>query len=103
MANSAIPPAHIAKITEKITTNKSVKHLHINARSIRSKSDDIMTFIYSCNTAFDAVMFTETWYDDDTEHFVLPGYNQFFLNRKETRGGGVFLDSGDQFFWISVG
>lgn len=92
MVNGAILPAHVAQITAEIKTSKSVKLLHINARSIRSKSDDIMTFIYSCNMVFNVVMFSETWYDDDTEHLVMPGYNHF-LNRKESRGGGVALQT----------
>lgn len=82
MMNSAILPVHSVQITAEIKPNNLVKLLHINAKSIRSKSDDILTFIYSCNTTFDVVMFTATWYDNATKHFVLPEYKHFFLNQK---------------------
>lgn len=38
-------------------------------------------------------MLTETWYKDDDDFFVLPGYSHFYLNRGYGRGGGVSLQA----------
>ncbi|XP_040077219.1 uncharacterized protein LOC120849138, partial [Ixodes scapularis] len=39
------------------------------------------------------VMMIETWYRDDDNFSVLPGYTHFFLNRSHSRGGGVSLQT----------
>lgn len=36
-------------------------------------------------------MFTETWYKDDSDFFLLPSYRHFFQNRDYSCGGGVSM------------
>lgn len=70
---------------------KLFKVFHLNVRSMQCKFDEIYALLESCNISFDALMFTETWYNENSDHFVLPSYDHFFLNRKNCRGGGVSI------------
>lgn len=36
-------------------------------------------------------MFSETWYQSDSKILNLPGYNTFYVNRANKRGGGVAI------------
>lgn len=65
----------------------------MNARSLRQKRDDVTQLLDSCNTKFDVIMFTETWYKNDEDYFLLPEYTHFCLNRQAGRGGGVSIQS----------
>lgn len=38
---------------------------------------------------FDVLMFTETWYTEQSCTFQLPGYQSFFRHRAEKKGGGI--------------
>lgn len=86
-----IIPENIASVLKTSQAAKSQKLLHINARSLQPKKDLVTLFLQSCKVNFDMIMFTETWYTDDSEYFVLPRYNHFVLNRKKSRGGGVSI------------
>lgn len=75
--------------------NKKKCHLlklfHLNVRSARSKSDDLMFLFQSFQCTFDVIMFTETWYQDEADFFILPHYQHFYHNRVSGRGGGVAM------------
>lgn len=66
---------------------------HLNVQSARTKGDDLMILFDSVQSSFNIIMLTETWYKDDDDFFVLPGYNHFYLNRNYGRGGGVSLQA----------
>lgn len=74
-------------------TTRSLSLFHLNVQSARLKEDDISLFFDSIQISFDVVMMTETWYRDDDNFFVLPGYTHFFLNRSHSRGGDVSLQT----------
>lgn len=66
-------PQDVAK-DEGISTCKLLKLFHSNVRSARSKSDDLMILFQSFQFSFDVIIFTETWYRDETIFFL------FYLN-----------------------
>lgn len=74
-------------------TARSLSLFHLNVQSARLKEDNLSLFFDSIQTSFDVVMMTETWYRDDDDFFILPGYTHFFLNRSYSRGGGVSLQT----------
>lgn len=65
--------------------------LHVNARSIRSKIDDISIFLDTAAINFDMLMFTETWLTDDNNVPSFPGYRSEHLCRADRKGGGVAI------------
>lgn len=73
------------------TNPKDVTVFHLNVRSLQNKEDDVCTLLDDCDVAFDVIMFSETWYQDDQPVLNLPGYKHFCLNRICRRGGGVAI------------
>lgn len=65
--------------------------LHVNARSIRSKIDDISIFLETAAVNFDMLMFSETWLTDDSDVPCFPGYRSEHLCRVDRKGGGVAI------------
>lgn len=59
---------------------------HLNARSVKNKHDVITSFLNRCRVSFEIIMFSETWYQQDADMLVLPGYKHYFLNRQDKRG-----------------
>lgn len=92
MFTGCISPEDVIGVLKRNPT-KMLKLFHMNARSLRQKWDDVTQLLDSCQTNFDVLMFTETWYKNDDHHFVLPGCTHFFLNRPEGRGGGVSIQT----------
>lgn len=70
---------------------KDIAVFHLNTRSVKNKVDDIVTLFEMCKVTFDVIMFSETWCQSDQDMLILPGYNNFSLNRSERRGGGVSI------------
>lgn len=64
--------------------------LHINIRSAKNKRVDLECFFAELSD-FEIIMLSETWYTEHTDVFRLPLYQCFFINRSETRGGGVSI------------
>lgn len=64
---------------------------HLNARSVKSKVDDLCILFDCLGFSFDVIMLSETWYKDDSNVFSLPQYRHYSLCREEKRGGGVSL------------
>lgn len=83
-------PHEVNALFEK-TDQKCLKFFHLNVRSARSKTDDLFLLFNTFQPMFDIIMLTETWYSDDSDVFLLPGYEHFYLNRKQNRGGGVSI------------
>lgn len=63
--------------------------IHINARSVGNKEDDIALLLDQFRFKVDILMISETWYSTDCKMVNIYGYDNFFLNRPERRGGGV--------------
>lgn len=91
MSASYIAPENIQHVVKsRANVTKLFKVMHLNARSLEPKKD-VTLLLESCGINFDLLMFTETWYTSESEHFMLPGFNHFFLNRTESRVGGVAI------------
>lgn len=65
--------------------------LHLNARSVGNKQDEIVLLLKQFSFEFTVLMLTETWYQTDSKMLELPGYEMFYLNRPNKRGGGVAI------------
>lgn len=78
-------------LIECLETRSSLAAFHLNVRSLKNKMDEMETLISHFPSQFDVFFFTETWYHDGDDMYVLKGYNNFYLNRKEKRGGGVSI------------
>lgn len=64
---------------------------HLNARSLKSKEDELTIFLSSIKHDFDVLAFSETWFSNGGEAVQLEGYKLESLFRKDKRGGGVAL------------
>ena len=63
--------------------------LHINARSLVNKFDEINMFISTTNHKWNFIFVSETWFTEGIEtSFVLDGYNLFCASRHNKLGGG---------------
>lgn len=96
---SYFQPYELNKLLSK-TNHKSLKSFHLNVRSARPKIDELLSLFCTIKSHFDVIMLTETWYTNDNDFFVLPGYAHFYLNRTQTRGGGVSMLISDTGFEI---
>lgn len=76
---------------KNIRVANTTSFLHINARSMENKQDDLETLYSSIGVSFDAIMISETWYTEHSNPFDLPDYKTFVLSRRNRRGGGLLL------------
>lgn len=76
---------------KKLAKENTLGIFHLNCRSINNKFDDLQLLFDSLDFSFNVIMFSETWYDDESEYFALDGYKHFFLNRPDRKGGGVSM------------
>lgn len=54
-----------------------------------NKEDSFALLLDQFSFNFSIIMFSETWYQNDSKILNLPGYNAFYINRNNKRGGGV--------------
>lgn len=73
-----------------VKPHNTLSLLHVNARSVCNKKDELMLFFQSFKFKFDIIMLTETWLTND-QAYVLPDYREVCLNRSNKRGGGVAI------------
>lgn len=69
----------------------NLKCLHLNIRSARNKDDDLTLFLNEFTFEFDIIILTETWYDCSSDVYKRDGYQTFYLNRSNRRGGGIAI------------
>lgn len=60
-------------------------------QSARNKEDILTMFLNEVSCDFDIIMMSETWYANDNDVIRIPRYKAFFLNRTDSRGGGVAM------------
>lgn len=66
-----------------------LKIVHINAQSLRDtahQSEFIDTF---SECGIDIIVVSETWFRNNEQIFLLPGYKVYSANRLDRQGGGV--------------
>ena len=73
------------------TTNK-ISILHLNARSVKNKFDDIQTFLANSGVDWTFICISETWLKKELlQYFDLEHYNLFASCRSEGEGGGAAI------------
>lgn len=65
--------------------------LHMNARSMKNKKDNIDIFLESLSFSFDIMAFTETWLSEGDVPLSFAGYKSKCLSRRAKRGGGIAI------------
>lgn len=70
----------------KNITNDNISVLHINARSLNNKIDDITQFIQNFTHKFTCIVVSETWIPAGSPKVKLPGYNVHMVSRKNRKG-----------------
>ena len=84
---------HTNNLESKNTQNK-LKILYANCQSVRNKREELFSTIIEEN--IDIVSLVETWVSekmngDILSEYELDGFNTYFYQRDERRGGGVIL------------
>ena len=73
-------------------TGNGFSVLHLNARSIRNKFDEIQNFMAVSGVNWSVVCISESWLKtDEVENFALENYNAFASCRKNGGGGGSLI------------
>lgn len=71
---------------------KGFSLIHFNSRSLYSNFSKIKAYLDQFQNKFAVVAISETWLNDDKElQDGLEGYEMFWQNRKNRRGGGVAM------------
>lgn len=68
---------------------EALKCFPLNIQSAKNKAGDLDLFLNQFSFAFDIIILSETRYGTDHNAFSLPTYDNYFLNRTPTRGGGM--------------
>ena len=90
MACSFHPPVQV----KNVITNNSEKLniLHINARSLVNKLDDLFTLMMETDINWHVISVSESWLSKNIEkRYSLTGYNSCFFSRGSGPGGGSAL------------
>ena len=80
-------PNQIQHIIGESSNNLNV--IHINARSIVNKLDDLCCFLNETNTKWDLISISETWLSQSIEdNYNISGFHALFCGRISGHGGG---------------
>lgn len=83
-----VEPKHVVLSHKKRNTFSVV---HINARFLMNKIDQLSSFLDEFSFNFNILMVTETWVTPNDIIPGIPGYNSFSACRNQKRGGGVAM------------
>ena len=73
-------------------TKEHFSVIHINARSMKNKSDDIQNLLAASGVNWSLICITETWLkQDQIEYFHMDGYHVFASCRENCEGGGTLI------------
>ena len=73
-------------------TTNNLSFFHLNIKSLPKHYDDLEIFLKSLHHDFSFIGLTETWLDENKQHFYdLPDYNCIHRFREGRRGGRVSL------------
>ena len=71
-------------------TNEHFSVIHINARSMKNKFDDIQNLLAVSGVNWSLICISETWLkQNQIEYFDMEGYNAFASCRENSEGGGT--------------
>ena len=73
-------------------TNNEFSLIHINARSMKSKFDDIQNLLAVTGVDWSAICISETWMKyNQLDYFALDGYDLYASCRESAEGGGTLI------------
>ena len=86
-------PGEVKPAIDKLNICNSFSVVHINARSLMNKLDNLQILLESTNIKFDVIAVSETWKTDLSAHLIyINGYNKISNRRFDGRQeGGVAL------------
>ena len=90
---------HVPKDVSKVISNNSQKLnvLHLNARSIVNKMDDLCSLISETAIMWHAIAVSESWISQSIQsNFNIPGYQAFHCCRPAGTGGGSAIYAASQ-------
>ena len=77
---------------KSVIMDGSISIIHFNSRSLNSNLSKIKHCLRQLDKKFTIIAITETWLSKETSNMVdIEGYEMFFLNRTQSKGGGVAL------------
>jgi len=77
---------------KKNNNNSRLNLMHLNARSLLNKNENLTEFLNQFNFQFDVVGVSETWLTEYNQHLVdIDGYIYNGMSRENKKGGGVGL------------
>ena len=78
--------------SSELQTNDEFSVIHINARSMKNKFDDIQNLLAVSGVNWSLICISETWLkQNQIEHFNMEGYNVFASCRENSEGGGTLI------------
>lgn len=81
---------NLSSITHIHNTHLSI--IHINARSVKNKFDDIQILLNTSGVDWSVICITESWLEDDLlKLFAIDRYNLFASCRSHGKGGGTMI------------
>ena len=73
-----------------IQMNDNFSIIHLNARSMKNKRDEILEFLVRTDVQWDIISVSETWLKDEiVKYYDIEKYNLFASCRKIGEGGGT--------------
>ena len=77
---------------DNVQMNDNFCIIHLNARSMKNKRDEIIEFLVRSDVQWDIISISETWLKDDiVKYYDIEKYNLFASCRKIGEGGGTAL------------
>ena len=73
--------------------NSGFSIIHFNARSLAKNIENIENMLQANGVKFSVIAISETWLTEkhDKEYYNMSGYDAFFTNRSNKKGGGTAL------------
>lgn len=81
-----------AEFKNNIKMNGTFSLIHFNCRSLYSNFGNILDYLKSFENRFTVIALSETWLTEDKgAEFHFGGYELYYVNRNNRKGGGVAL------------
>uniref|UniRef100_A0A3Q3BKX6 Reverse transcriptase domain-containing protein n=1 Tax=Kryptolebias marmoratus TaxID=37003 RepID=A0A3Q3BKX6_KRYMA len=77
---------------QNINTTYGLSIIHFNCRSVNANLSKITDYLQQLNRTFSIIALSETWLNDSNiDNIYFDGYELYYKNRSNKRGGGVAL------------
>uniref|UniRef100_A0A1A8GC74 Helentron 4 helitron-like transposon replicase/helicase/endonuclease n=1 Tax=Nothobranchius korthausae TaxID=1143690 RepID=A0A1A8GC74_9TELE len=79
------------ELSDSVLTEGTLSIIHFNSRSLYCNYSKILDYLTQNKKHFQIIAITETWLKEGDEEVQIEGYEMYFMNRNNKRGGGVAL------------